>query len=118
MNDTTPRSTGDESGETELVVEFRRDIAGYRKLDDGTHEAIEFPQWILMVNGIQWGYVSKKTGSPIHLIRHIDARTKERIQEKVIQLVGDRSPVVMPPEPEPEPEPESDDDDDDEYDAE
>lgn len=114
MSTATKRSTGDE-----LDIELRKDVAGYRKRPDGGYDEIEFAQWILMVNGFQWGYVSKKTGSPISLIRRIDDATAAALREKVSAMVGERSPVTMPPQPPQDDEEIEDDDfDDDEDDQE
>lgn len=98
-----------------MEIELRRDVAKYVKRPDGKYNVIEFPQWILMVDGKQWGYVSKKLGSPIQLIRRVDDATKKELQAAVIRLVGERSSVNMPPEVlEDEEEDEFYDEDDDE----
>ena len=108
MSETIPNA-GDN-----LEVELRKDIAEYRKRPDGGYDEIEFGQWLLMVNGVQWGYVSKKNGTSIKLIRRIDDATGAILRQKVMALVGDRSPVMMPPKPPQEIEEDDDDIDDEE----
>ena len=64
-------------------IELRPHIAGYRQLPDGTEQVIEFDQWILMVDGIQGGYVQKKDDGGIMLIRRFSDDDRAEIKRLV-----------------------------------
>lgn len=59
---------------------------------------VDARQWELYVDGVQWGYVSKKNNGHIPLIRRVDDETKAALLAAVTELVGERSGVSMPPD--------------------
>jgi hypothetical protein len=87
---------------TITAVEFRPHIAGYRLLEDGTQQDVEFDQWILLVNDgpdgqmVQAGYVQKADGGGIPLIRRFSPENLGRIQALVEAEKGARKPVNQP----------------------
>lgn len=60
------------------------------------YEVAVCDQWLLMVDGFQWGYVSKKNNGHVFLIRRVSDEVKQQLLHHVSQKVGDRVSVLMP----------------------
>ena len=59
------------------------------------YTAIDAAQWVLMVDGVQWGYVIKKTDH-VSLIRRIDEETKAELLSAIAEQVDGKTHVSMP----------------------
>lgn len=77
---------------------------------------VEFDQWYLLVDGVQWGYVSKRVNGHISFI--VQGKTeleKSEVKRLVEEQIGERSHIA---EPTVLVDDESDDDEEEEYDDE
>ena len=59
------------------------------------YSPIDAGQWVLIVDGIQWGYVIKKNDH-VSLIRRIDEETKSKLLSAIAEQVDGKTHVSMP----------------------
>lgn len=82
-----------------LKIELRKHVAKVEQTPIGPLET-EFDQWILMVQDpqtgkmVQYGYVPKKSGSHISLIRKVHPELAAAIKAEVEKLLGEERSKV------------------------
>jgi hypothetical protein len=73
---------------------------GKEKNRHGILVDVEMDQWQIMFRGVRVGYVGKKPGSPVCLIRHYPESFHKEVREFVAQQNGEPSKISQPPKPE------------------
>lgn len=73
---------------------------GKEKNRHGVLVDVEIDHWQIMFRGVRVGYVGKKPGSPVCLIRHYPDSFHDEVRAFVSQHNGEPSKISQPPKPE------------------